>query len=489
MLLHISTKRLFAAATGPSNFVDRCIVVAVGGNGGDGLLTYKRHAKHSLLGPGLPWGGPGGRGGDVLLKAQDSTGNLATLKDHVNGNHGGEGRRKYKPGANGGVTVLKCPTGVRISEYKGFDIRDPSSQRSVEIEPVADLIGSGESYVLAHGGIGGLGNSMAEPHKIERGKSGEARKFLLELRSIADCGLVGLPNAGKSSFLRAVSRAKPKVASYPFTTLAPYIGSVKFPEVGVEGETKGFQHVSEMSIADVPGLVENAHKDEGLGHEFLRHLERTKMLIYVIDMNTDGKHGTTSGYVTSSAASLGEKTTSQHLGSKCVIKNLLILQDEVSRYSLEMALRPFLVLANKCDTGLTALENTEKLTKYLRNEWSLSHVVSGAMGGSGEFGEDFQSSSHNLHVMGSSQIQRKLEAMMAFKPSLYAISASKGMGCLRALGGMRRLLSEINGEIESEVTGLGGDQEFEKSHELNSQSRGFYQPGAYGKGGTVGTFM
>ncbi|CAD7974485.1 unnamed protein product [Amoebophrya sp. A25] len=455
------------------NLVDAVRVQAVGGRGGDGAVSYRRHAKQKLLGPGTPWGGPGGRGGDVALEVGSASSLRNITGPVLKGEDGSGGRRNYGAGANGADKVVRVPPGVIVSEIlqvedaselppveaevdEGRDVeartchvdvesQSPSSSGKGDgffegsstkqdvalpgalpgggrgssfglseneyLEKIIDLTKVGETYRLASGGLGGTGNSTgADPHYAEPGESGETRRFLLELQSIADVGLVGFPNAGKSSFLRAISRAAPKVAAYPFTTVAPFVGAVKFKD--------GF----EMSVADVPGLVEDAHLDKGLGHEFLRHLERTKLLVYVLDMTgASAKVGAamntkTSEYQISfstseqSPSTFGQNPRSRSLTPPLIqgaLRDLEVLRSEVAHFSLEMAARPLAILANKCDMGEEALRSVDELHRQLKS--------SSILGGSRDV------------------------------PPLFAISAVSGVGIRNAVLGIRKLLTGAKG--------------------------------------------
>jgi GTP-binding protein len=246
-------------------FVDRARVVVEGGRGGKGAISFRREAHVPRGGPD---GGDGGRGGDVVLYA---TSDLSTLADFryrhrfkAKSGEAGAGRKKHgKAGAH-----------LRIPVPLGTVVRSGD-------ETIADLSGPArDEVVAARGGAGGLGNAhfatstRRAPRIAEDGEPGEEREIDLELKLLADIGLVGLPNAGKSTLLAALTRARPKIAAYPFTTLSPNLG------VAVVGDR-------ELVIADIPGLIEGAHKGAGLGEEFLRHVERTRVLIHVIDVSRE----------------------------------------------------------------------------------------------------------------------------------------------------------------------------------------------------------
>ncbi|CAL1158822.1 unnamed protein product, partial [Cladocopium goreaui] len=274
------------------------------------------------IGPGYPCGGNGGRGGDVLVAATPSFHSLAHVNGHVQAEDGLAGKKQNLNGDSGRSTVIQVPRGVVVRELR-IGSTSPGQK-----EELADLDKVGESVLVAKGGRGGMGNTMARPHESSDGLAGEERRIELELKTVADVGLVGMPNAGKSTLLGAVSRACPKIAPYPFTTVAPYVGKVDF----VDGST--------LTMADAPGLVEGAHRGEGLGHEFLRHLERTKVLIYVVDC---------------------ARSTDPFL-------DFLSLQREVQTFSFEMALKPSAVVATKCDVKPEeTLPKVDKLYRSVRS--------------------------------------------------------------------------------------------------------------------------
>lgn len=305
------------------HLVDKRRVHVTAGHGGNGSCLYTKHTKHHMIGPGWPCGGSGGKGGDVLVKVSTSHHSLAHVKGDVQGTSGHAGRKKKINGQKGMDTVISVPRGVIVRELLPvigtapdmFAVAGPGGERpgtQKKFAPgdvLADLNEDGEIVVIAEGGRGGRGNTMSKPHEATPGAPGDERWVELELKTIADVGLVGMPNAGKSTLLSAISRATPRIAPYPFTTVAPYVGQVEFTD------GKGF------TMADVPGLVENAHQGEGLGHEFLRHLERTQLLLYVIDV----------------------------AHSEQPFQDFLALQREVARYSPAMAAKPCGIVACKCD--------------------------------------------------------------------------------------------------------------------------------------------
>jgi GTP-binding protein len=243
-------------------FHDRARIHVRAGRGGDGGLSFRRE---KFVPKGGPDGGDGGRGGDIALLADAALRDLSGFraKRKFVAESGGNGRGTRKHGADGAVIELSVPVGTQVLAADG--------------SLVSDLVQDGQRLVVAHGGNGGRGNSQfatptrQTPRFAETGLPGEERDLDLHLKLLADAALAGLPNAGKSSLLRRISNAKPKVANYPFTTLAPVLGTVNGPD--------GRQ----LTVADVPGLIEGASEGVGLGHAFLAHLERARLLIHVID--------------------------------------------------------------------------------------------------------------------------------------------------------------------------------------------------------------
>jgi len=247
-------------------FHDRARIQVEAGRGGDGGLSFRRE---KFVPKGGPDGGDGGRGGDVVLAADADFRDLSALRSKrvFRAARGGPGRGSGKHGADGADIEIRLPVGTQVVEDGSL---------------VADLVAPGARFVVARGGSGGRGNrafatpSRQTPRFAETGLPGEVAELELQLKLVADAALVGLPNAGKSSLLRRISNAKPKVADYPFTTLQPVLGTVDAPD--------GRQ----LTVADVPGLIEGASQGVGLGHEFLAHLERARLLVHVIDAAAGG---------------------------------------------------------------------------------------------------------------------------------------------------------------------------------------------------------
>jgi GTPase len=248
-------------------FVDEARVFVAAGKGGDGAIAFLREKYRPFGGPA---GGDGGRGGDVIFEVNEG---LATLLDfkynpRLVARDGEAGRGKQQYGHAGGDMVVRVPPGTMVFDEDSGEM-------------LADLVMPGERAIVAHGGAGGKGNmhftssTRRAPRIATPGGSAEQRWVKIELRLVADAGMVGLPNAGKSTLLAAVSAAHPKIAPYPFTTLTPNLGRVQL------ADGTGF------SLADIPGLIEGAHRGHGLGIRFLRHLARTRVLIYVLDLGAD----------------------------------------------------------------------------------------------------------------------------------------------------------------------------------------------------------
>ncbi len=244
-------------------FVDEARIRVAGGNGGHGLIAFRRE---KYVPRGGPCGGDGGKGGDIVLEVDR---NLHTLLDfryrrEYRGERGAHGGGSGRTGRSGSDTVIRVPPGT--------EVRDAMSG-----ELLADLLEHEERYIAARGGRGGRGNqhfatpTLQAPSTAEDGREGETRELVLTLKLLADVGLVGHPNAGKSTLLAALSAARPKVADYPFTTLEPHLGIVRVGEY------------ASLVLADIPGLIEGAAEGKGLGHKFLRHVERTRVLLFLIE--------------------------------------------------------------------------------------------------------------------------------------------------------------------------------------------------------------
>ena len=254
-------------------FVDECVIKVQAGDGGRGCVSFRREKYE-------PWGGPnggdGGKGGDVILLGDDDTNNLVDYKykPHWKGERGEHGLGKDCHGREGKPAVLRMPLGTVVI--------DEATEKVV-----AEVIEDGQQIVLCKGGNGGWGNTHFKtstnraPKRANAGQEGETGNFRLVLKSIADIGLVGYPNAGKSSLTTAITKARPKTAAYPFTTLHPQIGVIEYPDP---------MNFDRLLLADVPGLIEGASENRGLGHRFLRHIERCALLMFLVDMaGVDGR--------------------------------------------------------------------------------------------------------------------------------------------------------------------------------------------------------
>lgn len=292
-------------------FIDRVKIHVEGGDGGNGVTAFRRE---KFVPRGGPSGGDGGRGGDVVLVADSSLNTLLHLRynpRHI-ADRGLHGEGSNRSGHNGSELIVRVPVGTQV-----FD--------AVTGELLHDLNHDGATWMAARGGRGGFGNSHfatstnRAPRYHQSGGKGEERELQLELKLLADVGLVGFPNAGKSTFISTVSAAKPKVADYPFTTLEPHLGVVDL------GDFRSFV------MADIPGLIEGAHTGAGLGDRFLRHIERTKLLLHLIDVSSVSGRETVMDYET--------------------------VNRELESYNADLASRPQIVVATKID----ALDDPDRL--------------------------------------------------------------------------------------------------------------------------------
>jgi GTP-binding protein len=312
-------------------FVDRIKVLAAAGNGGRGCVSFRRE---KFVPKGGPDGGDGGRGGDIVLRADPHTDNLTALfyEPIMKAKSGGHGKGKKMHGRSAPNKIVKVPVGTVV--YRADGAGDPASAP----EPIADLTHADQEFILAKGGKGGKGNvhfkssKNRAPIQYTEGEEGEQGNFLLELRTIADVGLVGYPNAGKSTLLTKISAARSKVAPYPFTTLHPVIGVVEFP---------GYRRVS---VADIPGLIEGAHRNVGLGHDFLRHITRCQILLFVLDI-------------------AGSEARSP-------IEDLQSLRREIDLYDPRLSQRRWFMVANKMD-----LPDAEENLAALRRRFPAIEVM------------------------------------------------------------------------------------------------------------------
>jgi GTP-binding protein len=321
-------------------FIDEARIEVHAGKGGDGSAAFRRE---KFVPRGGPSGGDGGRGGSIWAIADR---NINTLVDYrfarihrAKDGEPGRGADKYGRGADD--VVLRVPVGTLVKDEGG--------------SLLADLATDGQRALLAKGGQGGLGNLHFKssvnraPRQFTRGEPGESRVLLLELRVLADVGLLGLPNAGKSTFIRAVSSARPKVADYPFTTLNPSLGMVRI------GDNASFV------VADVPGLIEGAAEGAGLGHQFLRHLSRTRLLLHLVDLAPPGQDADPTG------ADLA--------------KDARALANELKKYDASLYAKPRWLVFNKADLVPDAEARARRVLRALR--WKGRWFVVSAIDGKG----------------------------------------------------------------------------------------------------------
>ncbi|ALX48197.1 GTPase ObgE [Lentibacillus amyloliquefaciens] len=303
-------------------FVDQVSVYVKAGDGGDGIAAYRREI---YVPKGGPAGGDGGNGGDIIFKVDEG---LNTLMDfrynrHYKAKRGENGMGKNKHGRNAEALMVDVPPGTTVSDEDTGEV-------------IADLTEHGQEAVIAKGGRGGRGNSRfasaknPAPELSENGEPGQERQIKVELKLIADVGLVGFPSAGKSTLLSVVSAAKPKTAEYHFTTLAPNLGVVD------TGDQRSFV------MADLPGLIEGAHEGVGLGHQFLRHVERTRVILHVVDM-----------------ASIEQRDP---------FEDFKKINHELQEYDLKLKERPQIIVANKMDMP-GAEENLKKFKEKLNDNY------------------------------------------------------------------------------------------------------------------------
>ncbi|MBQ3106244.1 MAG: GTPase ObgE, partial [Eggerthellaceae bacterium] len=289
-------------------FVDKVRIHVKGGDGGAGCMSFRREAH---VPKGGPDGGDGGRGGNVVVQADAGLSSLIDyrFKHHFKAERGTHGRGSRMHGAQGEDLVLKVPVGTVVREY--FE----ESKETGEL--IADLTHDGESVVVARGGYGGRGNihfvtsKRRAPAFAELGEPAQECWVELEMKLMADAALVGMPSVGKSSLIARMSAARPKIADYPFTTLVPNLG------VATSGDYS-------FVVADVPGLIEGAHEGRGLGHEFLRHIERTALIVHVVDLTGDYE-------------------------GRDPLNDYEVINRELALYAHELAERPRIVVANKTD--------------------------------------------------------------------------------------------------------------------------------------------
>ncbi len=281
------------------SFVDKVKISLIAGRGGDGKRSFRRER---LIAKGGPDGGDGGHGGDIIIRANPNQNTLSYFRYNklLKAENGQPGGKSRKHGKSGESLTVEVPVGTEVTNASG--------------QVIADLVVADEQVVIANGGRGGFGNAhftssiRQAPNFAEKGENGEKLELTLELKIIADVGLVGLPNAGKSTLLSRLSNARPEIADYPFTTLTPNLGVVD-----IDPQTS-------ILLADIPGLIEGASSGKGLGHEFLRHIERTKLIVHVIDIYDQD-----------------------------ICRSYLTIRKELEAHSKKLAKLPEIVVLNKID--------------------------------------------------------------------------------------------------------------------------------------------
>jgi len=284
-------------------FIDEAVITVQSGDGGRGCVSFRRE---KFVPRGGPDGGDGGKGGDVILKTTSRKRTLYQFryKKHFKTENGAHGQGKQKTGKNGRNLVIELPPGTLVTDANTECV-------------IKDLVNTDETLVIATGGRGGQGNTRFKtstnraPRFAQPGEPGETRTLKLELKLLADVGIIGLPNAGKSTLIRAISSARPKIGDYPFTTITPSLGVVQT------------DWTEPFVVADIPGLIEGAHKGIGLGIKFLRHIERTRILVHLIDIST---------------IDLDNPLQAYH-----------IINQELALYNSKLAQKPQIIVLNKID--------------------------------------------------------------------------------------------------------------------------------------------
>lgn len=301
-------------------YIDKAIITCKAGNGGDGAVSWRRE---KYVPRGGPDGGDGGNGGDIFFEACEGMSTLYEFKYNkkffAKNGENGKGSNKY--GKSGEDLVIRIPCGTVIKDYISGKI-------------IADMFYKGQKVLVLKGGKGGRGNAKfatavrKSPAFSELGETTEVVKLVLELKTIADVGLIGYPNVGKSTLLSVISRAKPEIANYPFTTLSPVLGVVKYDH-------------ENFVVADIPGLIEGASQGQGLGHEFLRHIERVRLFVHVIDISEqEGRNA---------------------------VDDYKVIRNELSKYSKKLTTLPEIIVLNKADVG-NLDEKIENFKKHISKD-------------------------------------------------------------------------------------------------------------------------
>src|SRR6476620_7965174 len=310
-------------------FIDQTKVYVKGGDGGNGMVAFRRE---KYVPKGGPAGGDGGKGADVIFEVEEG---LRTLMDfryqrHFKAPRGEHGMSKNQHGKNSKDMIVKVPPGTVVMDAETKEV-------------IADLVENGQRAIIAKGGRGGRGNSRfatpsnPAPELAENGEPGQEREVILELKVLADVGLVGFPSVGKSTLLSVVSSARPKIAEYHFTTITPNLGVVETED------NRSFV------MADLPGLIEGAHEGVGLGHQFLRHIERTRVIVHVIDMSG--------------------------LESRDPYEDYLTINKELQEYNLRLTERPQIIVASKMDMPDSA-ENLAQFKEKLQEDYPIFPISS-----------------------------------------------------------------------------------------------------------------
>jgi GTP-binding protein len=314
-------------------FVDEVKIYVHAGHGGAGCVSFRRE---KFIPRGGPDGGNGGKGGDVIFTASHSHRTLLDLKyqQHFLAKNGGPGSGNNRSGKSADDLEIIVPVGTIIKDAETLEV-------------LADLSAAGQKYIVAYGGIGGKGNAHfatsthQTPRFAQEGIAGEEHWLKLELKLLADVGIVGFPNAGKSTFISRVSAAKPKIADYPFTTLTPHLGVVKYRD------SKSFV------LADIPGLITGAHEGHGMGIKFLKHVERTSLLLHIIDISENPDAGAWSNYE--------------------------VINNELGFYNPELLEKPQIVALNKIDLPYVK-EQAEKEVAIFKKKGIILHLFSAVTG-------------------------------------------------------------------------------------------------------------
>lgn len=313
-------------------FVDQVLIYCRAGDGGDGCVSFRREAHVPRGGPD---GGDGGDGGSIVVAAKENVSSLANIAGHRHwkATRGAHGQGNLRTGRRGPELVIEVPPGTLVKDAERGHV-------------LKDLSKDGDRVIIARGGRGGRGNkhfasaTNRVPRQAEKGAIGQTRDVILELKLIADVGLLGKPNAGKSTLLSRLSRATPEIANYPFTTKSPNLGLV---QVGYE---------CEFVMADIPGLIEGAHTGVGLGHEFLKHVERTRLLVHLVEP--------------------------EPMDQSDPIENYRNIRLELSEYDVDLVDRPEILVVSKCE-----LPDAEPLVDLLREETGLPVLPISAATGEG----------------------------------------------------------------------------------------------------------